>query len=178
MGIKEQFKLVTDFFEREKFDYAVIGAFALCAHGYTRATKDVDFISRIEYQGKIIGYLESLGFETLHRSSGFSNHLRSVGATRIDIMYVEGETARAIFSSVSKMKVLEDLSLPVISLDHLIALKLFAIKNEPGRKLKELSDIKELSRIGSIDAATLRELFKKYGQEKYYHEIAGEEAKN
>jgi hypothetical protein len=40
--IKNQFKLLTEFFLHEEFDFAVIGAFALYAYGYTRATRDVD----------------------------------------------------------------------------------------------------------------------------------------
>lgn len=64
---KEHFKILTEFFDREHLDYAVIGAFALHAYGYTRATTDVDFITRVECQDKIVQYLESLGFETLNR---------------------------------------------------------------------------------------------------------------
>ena len=79
MTIKEQFRILTEFFERENLDYAVIGAFALYAYGYTRATRDVDFITRIEYQNKVVQYLQSLGFETLNRSEGFSNHLHPIG---------------------------------------------------------------------------------------------------
>ena len=79
MNYKNQLLLLTDFFNHEKLDYALIGAFALHAYGYTRATKDVDFITRLEYQEIIIKYLESIDFETLNRSDSFSNHLYSVG---------------------------------------------------------------------------------------------------
>ncbi len=42
MKFKKTFQLLIDFFERERIDYALIGAFALKAYGYTRATQDVD----------------------------------------------------------------------------------------------------------------------------------------
>jgi len=46
MRFKKIFQLLINFFERERIDYALIGAFALKAYGYIRATQDVDFIVR------------------------------------------------------------------------------------------------------------------------------------
>ena len=178
MTIKEQFKLLTKFFEQENLDYAVIGAFALYAYGYTRATCDIDFITRIEYQKRIIEYLESLGFETLNRSEGFSNHLHPIGSMRIDLVYIGGETANIVFKSTKKKLLLENLELPVVSHEHLIALKLFAIQNEPNRRYKELADIKEIFQLTNLDMGTVREFFKKYGLEEYYYEITGEKTKD
>ena len=178
MTIKEQFKILTEFFEREHLDYAVIGAFALYAYGYTRATRDIDFITRSQYQSEIVGYLESLGFETLNRSEGFSNHLHSVGRARIDLVYVDGETAKIVFRSTKKKLVFEDIELPVVGPEHLVALKLFAIQNEPNRKYKELADIKEIFQLTNIDKNTMRVYFRKYGMEEYYDEIADEKNRN
>ena len=177
MTIKEQFKLLTQFFERENLDYAVIGAFALYAYGYTRATSDVDFITRIEYQKRIVEYLESLGFETLNQTEGFSTHLHPIGLVRIDLVYMGDETANIVFESTKKKLVLEHLELPVVSPEHLIALKLFAIQNDPDRKFKELADIKEIFQLTNLDMDTVQILFKKYGLEEYYDEITGEKNK-
>ena len=169
---RQQFKILTEFFDREHLDYAVIGAFALHAYGYTRATTDVDFITRVECQDKIVEYLESLGFETLNRSEGYSNHLKSGGLVRIDVVYIGDETADLVFSSTRKLPVFENVELPIVSPEHLIALKLFAIKNDPGRKFKELSDIKEIMQRTNIAGNTMRGYFKKYDLEEYYDEVA------
>jgi hypothetical protein len=75
MAIRDIFKALSEMFEREKADYAVIGAFALYAYGYVRATRDIDFVTRIEFQKKAVSYLESLGFNTVHCSNAFSNHV-------------------------------------------------------------------------------------------------------
>ena len=174
MTLKSQFKILVEFFNHENLDYAVVGAFALYAYGYTRATRDVDFITRIEYQDKIVAYLESLGFETLNRSEGFSNHLNSVGAVRVDFVYVGGETADIIFKSTKNKTIFENFKLPVVSPEHLVALKLFAIHNDPSRKYKEFADIKEILRLTSVDNDSIRRYFKKYNLEEYYDEIAGE----
>lgn len=177
MSIKEQFKLLTDFFEQEGLDYAIIGAFALYAYGYTRATGDIDFITRIEYQQRIIDYLSSLGFETLNRSSGFSNHLHPIGQIRIDLVYVGNETANIIFSSTKKKLLFEHFKFPVVSPEHLVAMKLFAVQNDPGRKYREFADIKEIIQRTDVDMDVLRDLFTKYGFKDYYDELAGEKKK-
>jgi hypothetical protein len=174
MELKRQFNLLKEFFEREKIDYALIGAFALYAYGYTRATCDLDFITRIESQNKIITYLESLGFETLQKSEGYSNHQPPVGFAGIDLVYVGGETAKIIFKAVRQLLMFENLNLPVVSPEHLIALKLFAIKNEPKRKFKELADIKEVLQHTPLDKEVIRDYFKKYRLEAYYDEVVEE----
>jgi hypothetical protein len=173
MTLKNQIKLLTEFFNREKLDYAVIGAFALYAYGYTRATRDIDFITRSEYQDKIIGYLESLGFKTLNRSQGYSNHLSPMGSVRIDFVYINGETAKVIFGALQKRSFLIDSELPVVSPEHLIALKIFAIKNDPDRKFKELADIEEILKNTPVDKEVIRQYFRDYGFEDYFDEIAG-----
>ncbi|HID31182.1 MAG TPA: hypothetical protein EYP19_14455 [Desulfobacterales bacterium] len=71
MKFSEVFRLLIGFFEKERVDYALIGAFALQAYGYVRATRDVDFLIRTENKDKIVQYLESsLAYETNHRSTG------------------------------------------------------------------------------------------------------------
>jgi len=151
LSLKEQFSILTEFFDKEKYDYALVGALALHAYGYTRATKDIDFITRDKYQKKIIKYLESLGFKTLHSSAGFSNHFNPVGSMRIDLIYVEDYTADSIFKSVRDISVFDNKKCPVIDHNHLIILKLFALKNDPDRKYKELADIKELLKLVTVD---------------------------
>ena len=119
---------------------------------------------------KIIAFLESLGFETLNSSEGFSNHLHPVGTMKIDLVYVSEETADTIFKSTQKKVIFENLELPVVSPEHLIALKLFAIHNDPDRKFKELGDIKEILRHTSVDHPTIRQYFQKYHLESYYEQ--------
>jgi len=173
-NLKTIFKDIAEFFNREKMDFGIIGAFALYSYGYVRATRDIDFITRHEYQNKVVTYLESIGFETLNRSEAFSNHVHALGTARVDMMYVDGKTAQEIFGAVEKRLIFEDLKLPVISPEHLIAMKLFAIQNNPERKLKDLSDIKEITRRTKYNKTTVKDYFKKYGLEAFFKEISGD----
>jgi hypothetical protein len=174
MKLKELIKITLEFFKNNQMDYAVVGGFALHAYGYMRATRDIDFITRTDYQKKIVSFLESSGFETLYCSDGFSNHLHSDRFSRIDLIYIEGETAIKIFSSSTEKLILGDLRIPVVSPEHLIALKLFSIKNNPARKFRELADIKEIIQLQNPDRDLIRGFFTQFGQEVYFDEITND----
>jgi len=172
MKFKKVFQLLIDFFERERIDYALIGAFALKAYGYIRATQDVDFIARENDQKDIITNIESLGFETIYRSSGYSNHVHPLsGLGRIDFVYVKGDTADSIFKESRRLLVFSALTLPVVKPEHIAALKVFAMKNNPDRALREMADIKELLKLNDINLKEVQGYFEKYGQMDRYYEI-------
>jgi len=173
IGIKGIFTTMTGFFDRERMEFAVIGAFGLHAYGYTRATRDIDFITRLENQGRIIRFLDSLGFELLQKTSAFSNHLHPLGSIRIDMMYVDGKTADAIFADIRKVTLFEKNETPVVSPEHLIALKLFAAMNDPQRKYREFADVQEIARKVDVDKEKVHQYFVKYGFEGLYEEIFG-----
>jgi len=174
MGLKEFIKAVSDYFKKQKLDHAVIGAFALYSYGYVRATQDIDFVTRTEGKQRVVQFLESLGFKTLLSTNSFSNHLHPVGSVRVDIMYVDGITAEAIFKATTNRLVVDNLVLPVVHPEHLIAMKLFAAQNDPERKFKELADIKEIWKRTRCNKNTVRSYFEKYGQSNYYEEVTGE----
>ena len=169
--MENKFKILTGFLSDNNIEFSIIGAYALYAYGYIRATKDIDFITKLENQAKIVQYLESIGFETLNKSEGFSNHIHNIDSIRIDIVYVDNKTADIILKDSKKKIILENLELPVVSPKHLIALKLFAIKNEPSRKNKELADIKELVKIIDMKKEELLDICKEYEAECYINEI-------
>jgi hypothetical protein len=163
---------IEQFFEREGFNYAVIGAFALHAYGLTRATRDLDFVTESSAQQKLIMFLETLGYETLHVSSGYSNHLHCDPAKgRLDFVYVSGDTNRLLFGSAQKMMVLGDIAVPVPRAEHLVAMKIQAMKNDPERTFQEMADILFLVRLPGIDKSEVKEYFKRQGLMDKYHEI-------
>ncbi len=174
MGLQTLLRSLSEFFRKEQMDFGVVGAFALYAYGFVRATRDIDFVTRSEYKTKIVRYLESLGFETINTSNAFSNHLHPIGSARVDIMYIDSSTAEAVFGETQNRFVFEGLELPVVSVEHLIAMKLFTVKSNPERKFKDFADIKEIVKRTIWDKKKVLDYFRKYGQESYYNEITGE----
>jgi hypothetical protein len=62
---------------------------------------------------------------------------------------VEGETAGELFSGSKPIRIFEGLSVPVVRPEHLIALKIFAMKNDPERSFREMADIRQLLSLTS-----------------------------
>ncbi len=174
MNIKGVLENLLDFFDKEEIDFALIGAFALQAYGYVRATQDIDFVVRGEGQERVVRFLELLGYETLYRSKGFSNHVHQLASLgRIDFLYVEAETAGKLFSGTKPTLIFEGLSVPVVRPEHLIALKIFAMKNDPERSFREMADIQQLLSLVEIDVDEVKGYFEKYGQLEKFYELTG-----
>ena len=89
---------LASFFGREGYRYAAVGAFGLHAYGLARATLDLDLATESAAQPKLVAFLESLGYETLYRSAGYSTHVHALpDLGRLDFVYVDSETGRLLF---------------------------------------------------------------------------------
>jgi hypothetical protein len=163
---------IAAFFERAGSPFAVIGAFGLHAYGLSRATSDLDFVTESAAQAGLVPFLESRGYETLHVSTGYSNHLHFDPLMgRLDFVYVSGETSRRLFGSARILAVMEGISLAVPRAEHLAAMKIQAMKNDPQRTLQEMADIHFLLRLPEIDREEIRGYFAAQGMIEKYHEI-------
>jgi hypothetical protein len=164
--------LLAGFFEREKFPFAVIGAFGLHAYGLTRATTDLDFVTDSAARPRLVQFLEVRGYETLYVSDGYSNHLHHDPALgRVDVVYVSGETSRRLFEGASNDRLVSGRRLPVPRPEHLAAMKVQAIKNDPARRHQELADIRFLMSLPGIDRDEIRGYFESSGLGGLYGEL-------
>ena len=68
-------ELVTRFLDGAGRRWAVVGGVGLASYGLARTTLDLDVATELEAQSESVAFLEGLGYETLHRSRGYSNHL-------------------------------------------------------------------------------------------------------
>lgn len=148
------------FFDERGGQYAVIGGFALLAHGIERATFDLDFVTERELQAELIQFLEDEGYETLHRSMGYSNHLHpSNDLGRIDFVYVDEETARKLFAEARQKTILDSVEVLVPKPEHLAAMKIRALKNDPSRQQQEILDIARLAELPGTNKSEIRGYF-------------------
>lgn len=110
--------------------------------------------------------------ETLYAGAGFSNHLHSDPEWgRVDFVYSEQGTVEKL-QAESKLRVrVGDHRIPVPSAEHLIAMKVLAMKNEPRRTLSEMSDVQYLMSLAETDLNAVRDYFEKYGLLERYDEI-------
>jgi hypothetical protein len=153
-----------EFFEREGIRYAVVGGLAVHAWGRSRLTKDVDFVVDFSSRDAVIAFAESLGYETLHASTAFSNHSHTDSALgRVDFMYAAGKTAERIFRAATVKPVVGDLSVPVASPEHLAMMKGMAMKQFPHRALYEGEDVRVLLNVPGVDREAVREYYRQHG---------------
>ena len=165
--------VISGFLEEHGYRHALIGAVALAAHGLLRTTQDLDLIVESSAQPDLLQFLESRGYETLHRSSGYSNHSHPDPAWgRVDFVYVQGETSDRLFSSCSRLRGPGDVEIPVPRPEHLAALKVVSMKNNPSRELQDLADIRYLLTLTGVDRIEVRGYFERHGLESRFDEIA------
>lgn len=152
--------------------FALIGALGLAAHGLARTTFDLDLIIDAAAQAELIAHLEALGYDTLHRSAGYSNHLHpDPELGQVDCVWVRGETSRELFARAQSREGPRGLEVPVPRAEHLAALKVVAMKNDPARTLAELADIRFLLGRPGVDREEIRGYFEKHGLLEHYHEL-------
>jgi hypothetical protein len=172
MDFAHVLRMLRGFFSGCDQPFAVVGGLGLAAHGIGRTTFDIDIVVDVEVQEPLIGFLESQGYETLHRSSGYSNHLNSEAlGGRVDVVYLRGETSRQIFEDAILCPGPGGLDMPVPRPEHLAAMKVFAMKNDPSRTLGELADIRQLLGLPGVDREEIRSYFIKYGLEGVFEQL-------
>jgi hypothetical protein len=163
---------ITGFLDKERIRYAVIGGIALASYGLLRSTQDVDLIVEASGQDALIQFLESRGYQTLHRSTGYSNHLHSDPFWgQIDFVYVGEETSRKLFAESRIFQGPGGRSIPLPKPEHLAALKVLAMKNDPIRTFQDLADIRFLLSLPGVDRLEIRGYFERYGMQEKLDEL-------
>jgi hypothetical protein len=151
---------------------AVVGALALPVYGYARATADLDLLTIDSVQSELVSFLEAQGYETVHVSSGYSNHVhREPLRGRVDVIYVDAQTAAKLFAGARQHEVLKGLVMLVPKPEHLIAMKARAIANDPRRRFQDLADVQALLRCAEVERAEARRYFAMLGLEHLYEQI-------
>jgi hypothetical protein len=163
MFFSELLTAITAEFRRRRLPFAIGGGIAVGLRGVARLTDDIDLVVDGDRDEEAIDALASLGFRTLQRYPGFSNHARGEGdEERVDLLFVRDETRDEIFRRASEVTT-EYGRFPVLHPDHLVAMKLFAVKQNPGRTLQDLQDVADLLGRGTVDKQTVLVYLTRYG---------------
>jgi len=163
---------VARFLDGEGARFALAGAFALRAHGLGRLTSDLDLVVEAKVQPALLGFLASRGYEQLHASEGYSNHLHTDASWgRLDFIYVDDHTAGRLFGSAAHTGLFSGIDVLVPRAEHIAAMKVHAIKSNPGRTFKELADIQFLLGLPGVDEKEIRGYFEKAGLSGRFDEI-------
>lgn len=163
---------VAEFVGERGARYGIIGGVGIAAYGLMRTTLDLDFVVDRGIQKDLVSWMESLGYETLHRSRGFSNHLHEDPEMgRVDFVYVSGDTAETLFGELRWLEGPADRKIPVPRPEHLAAMKASAMKSDPGRAFQEMADVRFLLQLPDVDRDAVREQFERRGLLEQFLEI-------
>jgi len=164
--------VVSDFLEEKSVHFAVIGGVAIVAYGLPRTTLDLDLIVESSAQDDLIRFLESRGYKTLHRSSGFSNHQHPNPIWgNLDFVYVGAETSREIFAACRIVKGPEGRPIRVPKPEHMAALKVNAMRNDPTRTFQDMADVRFLLTLPGVDRSQVRDYFDRQGMRDRFDEL-------
>lgn len=152
--------------------YVLIGGVALASYGRPRMTLDLDLLVDASTQDDLIHFMEAEGYETLHRSAGYSNHLAPDDRRgRVDFVYVRGTTRDLVFAEARHLVGPGGQTVPVASPEHLIALKLTSIEQDPERTYQDLADIRFLMQTSDVNLEAVRRQFEKHGMKERFDEF-------
>ena len=149
--------------------WALIGGLALAPHNVVRSTQDVDMLVDADRADAVEAELLKLGYQCIHRSQDAGNYLRA--DQRLDLLYARRPAARRILAEARAVQTSFG-SLRVISAEGLIAFKLQAVANDPGRT-RDLDDIRALlaNNRGTLDLSEVREYFRLFNREPLLDEL-------
>jgi predicted nucleotidyltransferase len=132
--------------------FLIIGGYAVLAHGYVRATDDLDLLVQRGRRAEWKKLMEAYGMTVKHDAATFLQfHAAPGGRIDVDLMFVsEGVFAQLAAAAVA-VKV-EGVSVSVVALLHLVALKCHALQHSKSlRRLKDLDDLIQLISINRLD---------------------------
>jgi hypothetical protein len=89
----------------------------------------------------------------------------------VDLVYVRRETSRKIFEGLRSVEGPGGTSIPVPRPEHLIAMKVVAMKNDPSRRHQDLADIQFLLTLPGVDRDDVRSQFERHGLLERYLEL-------
>jgi hypothetical protein len=163
---------IDTFLTSQSHRYAVIGGVALAAYGHPRLTLDLDVVTEAIAQDALVAFMEASGYATLHRSAGFSNHRHPEPVWgRVDFLDVRGETAARLFAGVRTVPGLAGKPMRVPRPEHLIAMKVQAMRNVPERTWQEMADISYLLALPDTDRREAQAYFAKADLLEHWDEL-------
>ena len=149
--------------------FLVIGGYAVGVHGHPRATYDVDFLAPAEDRNVWAERLGNAGLKKIAETNTFAQFSQEAGEG-FDVMFVHSETFEKMWTASQPISFGQS-NARVPALDHLLALKLHALKqNLRHRTSKDADDVEVLIRRNKLDILNPKyeDLFLKYGNREIY----------
>lgn len=149
--LRKTLETARELLSRENIDFALIGGFALGAHGIHRATRDIDILVDGTHAAKVKSLFVSKGFNIFNESQEV---IQMDGPGYLDIVFANRPLSLEMLKKAKYGIKLAGVS--VVSREALIGLKIQAYKNDPKRELQDKADIQSLLRQGGLDMQQIK----------------------
>jgi hypothetical protein len=170
----ELWKKIVGLAESKGLRFVVIGGHAVAAHGYERTTRDADILVCRDEADRWVEALLEAGYAQHHRGEHFIQlNPPADDPWPVDLMLVNQRTFEGMLAE-AQAKSCGKAQFRVVSLRHLLALKLFALKNQPShRVLKDMDDLLNLIQANRVDVreSWFRELALKQANLEIYEKL-------
>ena len=152
--------------------WMLAGGFAMAAWGSTRTTVDLDLVVDEAVRADLGPRLSNAGFATDYDGEGFTNLMhQDPELGRLDLLWVEGSTRARLFEAAVTRTGPDGEPCLVPSPEHLAAMKLKAIRNQPTRVFRDGEDLRLLLSLPGIDENDIRESFERSGLLELYYRL-------
>ena len=159
---------------QRELPFLVIGGLAVNFYGYSRDTADLDLLVCGDQRSAWLQLLATLKYAVFHDADTFVQlSPPAQGEWPVDLMVVQAATFTPMLSAGLAVEMFGT-RVVIPSLEHLLALKLHALKHAGvHRFLKDFQDVEGLVRINRLDLKSekIRQLFFKYGSVDLYEKI-------
>jgi len=159
-------------FDREGIPLLLAGGWAVCHHGYSRLTLDVDWVCPRSRETEAVALMESLHFTKC--TDGMASRFKyreNPAFPYVDLIWVDDSRIKRMAEPEPDGR--HNQKYPVINFRALMAMKLHALKDGATRDHKDLLDIRSLLRYGHgrIPEEELKTMCERYAGPDAYHTI-------
>lgn len=162
------------YLEDKGMPFLIIGGHAVNAYGLARQTGDIDLLVPGENKADWDKLLVRLGYQPGQSDQHFARYTyRDLAGWPIDLMFVDGPTFVKM-AGEARAVTIGDAEVRVVSINHLIMLKIHALKNyQPHRDVKDFNDLVSLLALPECDLSDgdLRSLCERYAGPSLYARI-------
>lgn len=124
--------------------HALIGAFGMSAHGYQRATNDIDYLVDGDFRNQVEEEFSKNGFTVFNSNEEL---LQLQGPGPVDMIFARRPLSREM---LSRDKLITIRGVPVLDAEDIIGLKIQALATNPKRKFRDLGDIQSLCQVKGV----------------------------
>ena len=168
------FQTITEKAGKAELPFLIIGGYAVMAHGFVRSTEDLDLLVRVGHRARWCELLEGMEM-TIYRDGQTFLQFNAPpgGRLPVDLMFVADEVFGRMQLKAEK-SIFGGVTIGVVSLLQLIALKCHAVRNTKGlRVLKDSDDLIHLIQINGLDLKEpeLRATILTHGNQELYDKL-------